>query len=171
MLQALEADITMLPVDAVVNAANSLLLAGGGVCGAIFRSAGSHKLAAACKPLAPCPTGDARTTPGFNLPARYIIHAVGPVWQGGGKDEAELLAGAYRAAMRELHVVGRRSIAFPAISTGIYGFPKDLAARIAVACVRDSQRAQGDVAVTFACYDAETLHHYVALLAQSGAGP
>jgi O-acetyl-ADP-ribose deacetylase (regulator of RNase III) len=157
MMRALLADITMLPVDAVVNAANDQLLAGGGVCGAIFRSAGSHKLAAACKPLAPCPTGDARTTPGFNLPARFIIHAVGPVWQGGGKDEAELLASAYRAAMRELHVVGGRSIAFPAISTGIYGFPKDLAARIAVTSVRESLRAQGEVAVTFACFDTETL--------------
>ena len=157
MMRAVLADITMLPVDAVVNAANDQLLAGGGVCGAIFRAAGSHKLAAACKPLAPCPTGDARTTPGFNLPARYIIHAVGPVWQGGSKDEAALLASAYRAAMRELHVVGGRSIAFPAISTGIYGFPKPLAARIAVASVRESLCAQGDVAVTFACFDDETL--------------
>ena len=157
MMRAVLADITMLPVDAVVNAANDQLLAGGGVCGAIFRAAGSQKLAAACKPLAPCPTGDARTTPGFNLPARYIIHAVGPVWQGGSKDEAALLASAYRAAMRELHVVGGRSIAFPAISTGIYGFPKPLAARIAVASVRESLCAQGDVAVTFACFDDETL--------------
>jgi O-acetyl-ADP-ribose deacetylase (regulator of RNase III) len=157
MIRAVQADITMLPVDALVNAANDQLLAGGGVCGAIFRSAGSHALAAACKPLAPCPTGDARTTPGFNLPARFIIHAVGPVWHGGGKDEAELLASAYRAAMRELHVVGGRSIAFPAISTGIYGFPKDQAARIAVAAVRESLRVQGEVAVTFACFDAETL--------------
>ncbi len=157
VMQALEADITMLPVDAVVNAANDQLLAGGGVCGAIFRAAGSHALAAACKPLAPCPTGDARTTPGFNLPARFIIHAVGPVWRGGGEAEAELLACAYRAAMRELHLVGGTSIAFPAISTGIYGFPKPQAARIAVAAVREALGAQGDVAVTFACFDAETL--------------
>ncbi len=157
MMRAVLADITMLPVDAVVNAANDQLLAGGGVCGAIFRAAGSHALAAACKPLAPCPTGDARITPGFNLPARFIIHAVGPVWQGGGKDEAELLASAYRAAMRELHVVGGRSIAFPAISTGIYGFPKHQAAAIAVASVRESLRAQGPAEVTFACFDDDNL--------------
>ncbi len=160
VMRALEADITMLPVDAVVNAANDRLLQGMGVCGAIFRAAGAARLAAACLPLAPCPTGDARTTPGFNLPAQYIIHAVGPVWQGGGQDEAELLASAYRASLRELHAVGGRSIAFPAISTGIYGFPKQQAARIAVRTVRECLLAQGDVAVTFACFDAETLALY-----------
>ena len=160
MLRAVQADITLLPVDAVVNAANDQLLAGGGVCGAIFRSAGSRALAAACKPLAPCPTGEARTTPGFNLPARFIIHAVGPVWQGGGRGEAALLASAYHAALRELQAVGGRSVAFPAISAGIYGFPRDQAARIAVASVREAMLGQDEVDVTFACFDAETLGLY-----------
>lgn len=158
-MQALHADLTMLPVDAVVNAANEALLAGGGVCGAIFRAAGSARLAEACARLAPCPTGEARTTPGFNLPARWVIHAVGPVWRGGGQGEAALLAGAYRSAMAELARVGGCSIGFPAISTGIHGYPREDAARIAVATVR-AALAEREVAVTFACFDPETLALY-----------
>lgn len=158
-MQALQADLTMLPVDAVVNAANEELAMGGGVCGAIFRAAGAAKLTAACAPLAPCPTGQARSTPGFNLPARWIIHAVGPVWHGGGRGEPALLAGAYRSAMAELARLGGASIGFPAISTGIFGYPRDAAARLAVATVRECLAAR-EAAVTFACFDAETLALY-----------
>src|SRR5690606_17982314 len=115
-------DITTLAVDAIVNAANTELAPGGGVCGAIHRAAGPE-LAAACAPPAPCPTGEARMTPGFRLPARYVIHAVGPVWRGGHDGEPELLASAYRASMKLARDAGLTSIAFPAISTGIYGYP------------------------------------------------
>src|SRR5512145_3323926 len=116
------ADITTLDVDAIVNAANEALAPGGGVCGAIHRAAGPE-LARACAALGACPTGEARITPGFRLPARWGIHAVGPRWQGGKRGEAELLAGAYRHALRLAAERGLRSIAFPAISTGIYGYP------------------------------------------------
>src|SRR4029453_9431861 len=116
------ADITNLSVDAIVNAANEQLAAGGGVCGAIFRAAGP-KLAVACAALGGCPTGEARNTPGFNLPARFIVHAVGPVWRGGGHGEAGLLASAYRSSMTLASEQVLASIAFPAISTGIYGYP------------------------------------------------
>jgi O-acetyl-ADP-ribose deacetylase (regulator of RNase III) len=115
-------DITTLDVDAIVNAANDALAPGGGVCGAIHRAAGPE-LARACAPLAPCPTGDARITPGFRLPCRYVIHAVGPVWHGGKKGEADLLASAYRNAMTLAAARSLTSIAFPAISTGIFGYP------------------------------------------------
>jgi len=128
-------DITKLAVDAIVNAANEQLLPGGGVCGAIHRAAGP-KLAEACRALGPCPTGSAVITPGFDLPARFVIHAVGPVWHGGGKGEAELLAGAYRSSLALCAERGLASIAFPAISTGIYGYPLDEAARVAVQAVR-----------------------------------
>jgi O-acetyl-ADP-ribose deacetylase (regulator of RNase III) len=158
-MRAVQADITMLPVDAVVNAANEGLAMGSGVCGAIFRAAGAQKLAAACQSLAPCPTGEARTTPGFNLPARWVIHVVGPRWQGGGRGEAALLESAYRSAMAELARLGGRSIAFPAISTGVYAYPKDQATRIAVRTLRDCLR-QREADVTFACFDVEMLSLY-----------
>ncbi|WP_270934270.1 macro domain-containing protein [Falsiroseomonas oryzae] len=151
------ADITTLDVDAVVNAANERLAEGGGVCGAIFRAAGARELAAACAPLAPCPTGEARITPGFGLKARWIIHAVGPRWLGGHRDEAALLAGAYRAALDRLREAGGRSIAFPAISTGIYGYPAEVATRIAVATLR---QAAEDLDITVACFDAAMLALY-----------
>jgi O-acetyl-ADP-ribose deacetylase (regulator of RNase III) len=154
------ADITTLAADAIVNAANEALAAGGGVCGAIFRAASPAELAAACRPLAPCPTGEARITPGFRLPARQVIHAVGPVWHGGGQGEAALLAACYRNSLALLRRAGGRSIAFPAISTGIFGYPPDQAAAIAVATVRDDLTAHGDLAVTFACFDAGTLTRY-----------
>ena len=124
-------DITRQRVDAIVNAANSSLLAGGGVCGAIHRVAGPE-LEDACRAIGGCPTGQARITPGFRLPARFVIHAVGPVWRGGGNGEDDLLGSAYRSSMELAHERGLRSIAFPSISTGIYGFPVERAARIAV---------------------------------------
>lgn len=159
-LGAIRADITTLAVDAIVNAANEQLAQGGGVCGAIFRAAGPADLAAACAPLAPCPTGEARLTPGFALPARFVIHAVGPVWHGGGQGEPALLAGAYRASLGVLRGAGGRSIAFPAISTGIFGYPPDLAARTAVAAVRDDLATKGEVEVVFCCFDDAMLALY-----------
>ena len=159
-LKAIRADITALAVDAIVNAANDRLAQGGGVCGAIFRTAGAADLAAACAPLAPCPAGEARATPGFRLPARFVIHAVGPVWHGGGQGEATLLAGAYRSSLAELRRLRGASIAFPAISTGIYGYPAEAATRIAVRTVREDLAALGDLDVTFACFDDAMLRLY-----------
>ncbi len=158
-LAALRVDITTLEVDAIVSAANAALAGGGGVDGAIHRAAGPELLAASLA-LGGCPTGEARITPGFRLRALHVIHAVGPVWQGGGAGEAALLAGCYRAAMALLRQVGGRSIAFPAISTGVYGVPPALAAPIAVATVRQEIAAWGDTAVTFACFDVATLALY-----------
>ncbi len=159
-LRAIQADITTLDVDAVVNAANERLAQGGGVCGAIFRAAGEALLARACAPLAPCPAGQARITPGFALKARHIVHAVGPVWHGGDRDEPALLASCYRACLRLLRDAGGHSIAFPAISTGIFGYPLGAATRIAVATVREEIAAHGDLDVTFACFDQHTLDTY-----------
>ncbi|MBU8538169.1 O-acetyl-ADP-ribose deacetylase [Falsiroseomonas tokyonensis] len=158
-MQALEADITTLGVDAVVTAANEGLRGGGGVDGAVHRAAGPELLAA-CRALGGCPTGQARLTPGFRLKARHVIHAVGPVWRGGGQGEAALLAGAYRASLDRLREVGGRSIAFPAISTGIYGFPADLATTLAVQTVRDDLAERGDLRVLFACFGAAMLALY-----------
>jgi O-acetyl-ADP-ribose deacetylase (regulator of RNase III) len=124
-------DITSLAVDAIVNAANSGLLGGGGVDGAIHRAAGPELLAA-CRDLGGCPTGEVRVTSGFRLPAKHVIHAVGPVWSGGGHDEPELLASAYRNALLAAERLGARVVAFPAISTGVYGYPIEAATEIAV---------------------------------------
>lgn len=157
-MQAEQADITTLAVDAIVNAANRALAGGGGVDGAIHRAAGPE-LVRASRALAPCPTGEARITPGFRLPARHVIHTVGPVWHGGGSGEAELLAACYRNSIVLLRQAGGRSIAFPAISTGIYGYPPGPAARIAVATVRQALE-DGDLEVIFACFDAATLDLY-----------
>lgn len=159
-LRAIQADITTLPVDAIVNAANERLLMGSGVCGAIFRAAGAAALAAACAAVAPCPTGQARITPGFALPARFVIHTVGPVWHGGAAGEAALLAACYRASLALLREAGGRSIAFPAISTGIFGYPADQATRIAVAAVREDGARHGDLDITFACFDQAMLDLY-----------
>jgi O-acetyl-ADP-ribose deacetylase (regulator of RNase III) len=156
-LRALRVDITTVAVDAIVNAANEALAPGGGVCGAIHRAAGPE-LAAACARIGHCPTGEARITPGFRLGARYVIHAVGPVWRGGGSGEATLLAGAYRASLRLADEHGLRCIAFPAISTGIYGYPLAAATDIAVTTVREVLAAGSTVhEALFACFNDEAL--------------
>ena len=158
-LRAVLADITTLDVDAIVNAANEELLPGGGVCGAIHRAAGPE-LAEACALVAPCPTGEARITPGFNLPARLVIHAVGPRWFGGDRGEPELLANAYRSAFRLALVHHVRSIAFPAISTGIFGYPVGPATAIAVSVAREEAAAAGVKEVVFACFGDDALESY-----------
>jgi O-acetyl-ADP-ribose deacetylase (regulator of RNase III) len=161
-LRAEIADITKLAVDAIVNAANTSLAPGGGVCGAIHRAAGP-KLAAACAAMAPCPTGEARITPGFDLPARYVIHAVGPVWQGGRADEAALLAAAYRSSFALARAGGLTSVAFPAISTGIYGYPLEAATEVAVSAARAEQSHPGSLErVIFACFSEAALRAYAA---------
>ena len=159
-------DITKLHVDAIVNAANMSLLGGGGVDGAIHRAAGPELLEA-CRKLSGCGTGDAKATPGFRLPAKWIFHAVGPVWNGGHRNEDELLAGCYRRALELAAEHKARSIAFPAISTGIYGFPADHAARIAVDTVKEHVEASGVELVNFVCFDERTLGIYEELLSGS----
>jgi O-acetyl-ADP-ribose deacetylase (regulator of RNase III) len=157
-LAALKADITTLAVDAIVNAANERLARGGGVCGAIFAAAGPG-LQAACDALAPCPTGGAVITPGFALKAKWIVHAVGPVWYGGDQGEDDKLASAYRESFSRARERSCRSIAFPAISTGIYGYPLKRATAIAVRIARDEA---GEIDVIFACFDDTTLAAYLA---------
>lgn len=160
-LAACLADITTLNVDAIVNAANEQLRPGGGVCGAIHRAAGPE-LERACRALAPCPTGEARMTPGFRLRARHVIHAVGPVWHGGTHGEAAALAGAYTSALGLAARHGLRSLAFPAISTGIYGYPLESATRTAVSTVRAALAGAGTTLdqVIFACFSEEALEAY-----------
>ena len=154
-------DITRLEVDAIVNAANSSLLGGGGVDGAIHRAAG-RELVDECRLLGGCKTGEAKITRGYNLPAKYVIHTVGPVWNGGSHSEAELLRQCYDNSLRLAVTHGVRTMAFPCISTGIYGFPKQPAAEIAVGAVRSFT---GDIdEVTFVCFDDESYGIYQELL-------
>ena len=159
-LEVVEADITALHVDAIVNAANDSLLGGGGVDGAIHDAAGPDLLAACralpqVRPNVRCPTGAARITPGFRLAAKYVIHTVGPVWQGGDDGEADLLASCYRESLRLAHEHGLRSIAFPAISCGVYGYPIDLAVPIAMGAARAWQAAQPQPErIIFCCFGA-----------------
>jgi O-acetyl-ADP-ribose deacetylase (regulator of RNase III) len=169
-VRALQADITTLAVDAIVNAANSSLLGGGGVDGAIHRAAGPELLEA-CRALRGCRTGDAKLTPGYRLPAKFVIHAVGPVWQGGGRGEAGLLAGCYRKSLSLAREYGLRSLAFPCISTGVYGYPLAPAAQVAVASVARSLAEPGQaVDVIFCCFSAEALEVYERLLARDTGG-
>jgi O-acetyl-ADP-ribose deacetylase (regulator of RNase III) len=159
-LSARVVDITTLDTDAIVNAANESLAPGGGVGGAIHRAAGPE-LARACAGLGSCPTGEARITPGFKLPARFVIHAVGPMWEGGGAGEAELLSSAYRSAMRLAAESGVRSVAFPAISTGIYGYPQGPATEIAVSTIQAAANSGSSVqSVVFACFSSEVEQAY-----------
>lgn len=158
VVEARLVDITTLAVDAIVNAANSGLLPGGGVCGAIHRAAGPE-LAEACARLGSCPPGGARITPGFHLPAAFVIHAVGPIWHGGTHAEAELLASAYTAALALAEQHGLRSLAFPAISTGIYGYPLQEATGIAIRSVGERSGAALE-RVIFACFDQAVLAQY-----------
>jgi O-acetyl-ADP-ribose deacetylase (regulator of RNase III) len=152
------ADITAMAVDVVVNAANSALV-GGGVDGAIHRAAGPELLQAS-RALAPCPAGEARITPGFLLKARYVVHAVGPVWRGGGRGEADLLAACYGNSLDLAAEARAKSIAFPAISTGVYGYPKEAAAKVALAAIREWVDAHPDAIelIVLVAFSAEDQH-------------
>ena len=165
-LTAVQGDITKQKVDAIVNAANTSLLGGGGVDGAIHRAAGPELLAA-CRKLDGCATGNAKATSGFGLPAKWVFHAVGPVWHGGGHGEDKLLAGCYRRCLELAMQHDVKSIAFPAISTGVYSFPSERAACIALETVREHVDASGIEVVKFVCFDGKTLEIYKKLLSAS----
>lgn len=164
-IEIFRGDITQLAVDAIVNAANSSLLGGGGVDGAIHRAAGPELLAE-CRAIGGCPTGEARITLGYRLPARHVIHTVGPVWQGGGRGEPELLASCYRSAFALAGGNGIRTIAFPAISCGIYGYPLEAAVRIAVAETVSFLKVSSEMEkVIFACFGDDVARAYETSLA------
>jgi O-acetyl-ADP-ribose deacetylase (regulator of RNase III) len=158
IIEAVQGDITREATDAIVNAANDALLPGGGVCGAIHR-AGGPAIAEECDRIGSCPTGSAVATTGGDLAAKWVIHAVGPVWRGGAAGEAELLASAYRSSLDEAARIGARSVAFPAISTGIYGYPLEKATGVAVEAVR-GWAGEGVDLVRFVCFDDATLAAY-----------
>ena len=164
MIRVVLGDITKLAVDAIVNAANRTLLGGGGVDGAIHRAAGPGLLAE-CVTLGGCRTGEAKITGGHRLPAKHVIHTVGPVWHGGERGEPELLRNCYRNSLALARRHGLRSIAFPCISTGIYGFPAEPAARLAVAAVRDDEaESENPLDVTFCCFSETDRDLYLSLL-------
>jgi O-acetyl-ADP-ribose deacetylase len=172
-LELVQGDIVTQDVDAVVTAANASLAGGGGVDGAIHRAAGP-RLLEACRELGGCPTGEARITPGFDLQARYVIHAVGPRWRGGGHGEADLLAGAYRSSLELAERQSLRSLAFPSISTGAYGYPLQAAARVAIGTVADHLEAGSALdTVRFVLFSADILAAYEAAttrLSHNGSG-
>ena len=163
-LSVITGDITRLTVDAIVNAANCSLLGGGGVDGAIHRAAGPELLAA-CRPFGGCATGEARITPGFRLPARFVIHTPGPVWHGGGSGEAELLRSCYRNSLRLAEENGCRTVAFPCISTGVYRYPKREAAQIAVSTLREWNGAL-PLEALFCCFSEADRSVYAELLGE-----